>query len=139
MTDLLLRTPFADWTARRWVVAVLLVPVLLAWFARAGGSTDLVTVGGVPVWWGTLVIITAVTGSLVVAGYVPATGWRPDLGCTTCASVSALTLLGATVALRSGAPGDPGSAALAFAVVAFGLLQRVTAPATCEVPAPDRG
>lgn len=139
MTDLLLRTPFGDWTARRWVVAVLLVPVLLGWFARAGGGADLVVVGGVPVWWGTLVVLTAVTGSLVVAGYVPATGWRPDLGCTTCASVSALTLLGATVALRSGAPGDLGSAALAFAVVAFGLLQRVTAPATCEVPVPDRG
>ena len=136
MRVLVSRTPLAGWTARRWVATVVVLPVLLAWFGSAAGAGELLAAGaGLPLGWAGLVLLTSLAGALVLASYVPAVGSRPDLGCTTCAALSAVTVLAATLVLRNGAAGDGGTAALALAVVGFGLAQRLSDPAACGVPA----
>lgn len=114
------------WPARRRVAAALLLPIVAAWFAVVGGST-----GGTPsAGWYALVMIAAVLGAGVLASYVPVAGRKLDLGCTPCAAMSALTVVGATVVLRSyGA--DIAGPLVAGALLLFGLAQRMRQPATC--------
>jgi hypothetical protein len=59
----------------------------------------------------------------------PGTGLRPDLGCTPCAAVAAVTVL-ASFGLLSSAPHDV-STVLALGVSAFGLVQRLKNSSTC--------
>ena len=118
---------FAEaWPARRRTAAVLLLPIVATWFVVVGGSTQTTPSAG----WYALVMVAAALGAGVLASYVPTTGRRPDLGCTPCAMLSALTVVGATVALRNyGA--DVAGPLVAAAVLLFGLTQRVSQPATC--------
>ncbi|MEP7194440.1 MAG: hypothetical protein ABI903_16465, partial [Actinomycetota bacterium] len=60
----------------------------------------------------------------------PGAGLRPDLGCTPCAAVAAVTVL-ASIGLLSSAPHDVSTAVLALGVSAFGLVQRLNNPTTC--------
>ncbi len=134
--SVVLLSTLAAWPLRRWVVAVAMVPVLGALLGAAAAQTG----GGVaagPLWWA-LLGFAVLAGAGVLASYVPARGWRPELGCTPCAAVSALTLVGAVVVLRdSGA--DVTGPAVAAAVTLFGLAQRLSQPAVCPTPGRPRG
>lgn len=114
------------WPARRRAAAALLLPIVAAGFALVGGST-----GATPsVGWYALVMVAAVLGAGVLASYVPVVGRKLDLGCTPCAAMSALTVVAATVVLRSyGA--DIAGPLVAGALLLFGLAQRMRQPATC--------
>jgi hypothetical protein len=70
---------------------------------------------------------------------VPLAGRGLDLGCSPCATLSALTVVGASLAMsRYGA--DIAGPLVASAVLLFGLTQRVSQPATCEAaPVRDGG
>lgn len=106
---------------------MLLVPILAAWFMVVGGSTGAAPSSG----WYLLVVVVAALGAAVLASYVPVAGRKPDLGCTPCATMSALTVVGATLVLRSyGA--DVAGPLLAGAVLLFGLTQRMGQTATCS-------
>jgi hypothetical protein len=85
-------------------------------------------------WWYAVALVAAVLGAAVLASYVPVVGRRPDLGCTPCAAMSALTLVGATVALRSYG-GDIAGPLVAGALLLFGLTQRLSQATTCATPA----
>lgn len=114
------------WPARRRVAAALLLPVVAAWFAVVGGSAGATPSAG----WYALVMVAAVLGAGVLATYVPVVGRRLDLGCTPCAAMSALTVVGATFVLRSyGA--DIAGPLVAGALLLFGLAQRMRQPASC--------
>ena len=113
------------WPRRRWVAAAAALPLLLVGFLRvaapASGATSL---------WVTLVGLAAASGSLALASYLPARGWRPDLGCSPCAAVSGLTLVGALVVLDGYGP-DLSGALLALMLTTFGLVQRLRQEPTC--------
>lgn len=120
------------WPPRRRVAVAILLPVLATWFVAVGGST-----GGDPsAGWYALTVLASVLAAAVLATYVPVAGRTPDLGCTPCAAVSAFTVVGATLLLRSYGP-DVTGPLLATAVLLFGLVQRLNQPSTCAaVPPP---
>ncbi|HUX72009.1 MAG TPA: hypothetical protein VMV41_15935 [Cellulomonadaceae bacterium] len=117
------------WPRRRVLSGLAAVPVVGAALAAVGGGLP------GPVGWTALVGVASVIGAATLASYVPmrGTGRRLDIGCTPCAVVAALTLVGAA-GILGGSPHDAASAALAVGLVAFGLLQRMTDPETCPVP-----
>ena len=120
----------AAWPRRRRVAAVLLIPFVGTWFVVAGRSTEVPPSAG----WYALVVLATLLGAAVLASYVPVAGRGLDLGCTPCATMSALTLVGATMALRNyGA--DLAGPLVAAAILLFGLTQRMSQPATCATPA----
>jgi hypothetical protein len=121
-----LRSLLDAWPTRRRIAVALLLPLVAAWFVAVGGSTQLPPSAG---WYG-LVAVASVLGAGVLATYVPVVGRGIDLGCTPCAMLSALTLVGATMALRSYG-GDVAGPLVAAAVLLFGLTQRLSQPATC--------
>jgi hypothetical protein len=84
--------------------------------------------------WSTAVV-TGVPAALLLASYVavPGSGRRLDAGCSPCAAVSGVTILGSLI-MRSLAPGDVGIALVAAAMVGFGLLQRLGAVTACPAP-----
>ncbi len=101
---------------------------VVAWMVLAGGLT--VAVGTLarpdgPMTWAAGLAV-AVLGATTLASYVPASGWRPDLGCTPCAVVSGLSAPLAVVVMTAG-----GGAGIAAAIAAAGLVQRLRQPATC--------
>ena len=124
-----LREPLLGWPRRRWLVFAALLPVL-------GGVLLAVTrsaqIAAGPAWW-VLLGLVVVAGAGTLASYVPATGARPDVGCTPCAAVSALTVVAAAMLLRDAGP-DLTGVALAAAVSIFGLGQRLSQPRTCVNP-----
>ncbi len=122
----MIRTALQAWPVRRRVAAALLLPLVATWFLAAG-NTSPVTPGAA--WYG-VVAVASVLGAGVLAGYVPVAGRGLDLGCTPCATLSALTLLGATMALRNYGP-DIAGPLVAAVLLLFGLTQRMSQPATC--------
>jgi len=82
--------------------------------------------------WTALVAGVAFACATTLATYLPrpGTGLRPDLGCTPCAAVAAVTVL-ASFGLLSSAPHEVSTAVLALGVSGFGLLQRLNNPSTC--------
>lgn len=81
--------------------------------------------------WLLLVAVAATSGAAVLATYVPQHGLRPEVGCTPCAAVSAMTVVGAALVLRSyGA--DLAGPALAIAMTLFGLTQRLGQVDSCS-------
>jgi len=117
------------WPRRRILVGVAVSPVVGAGLAAVGGGLP------GPTGWTALVAVAALIGAATLASYVPmpGTGRRLDIGCTPCAVVAALTLVGAA-GILGGSPHATSAAALAVGLVAFGLLQRMTDPETCPVP-----
>ena len=105
-----------------------LAPVLLALMVAASGGWVLMTSPG----WTVLVVMIALACAMTLATYLPraGTGRRPDLGCTPCAAVAALSVL-AAVGVLSSAPHDVPTAVLALGVSGFGLMQRLNNPSTC--------
>lgn len=126
----MIRSLLDAWPTRRRVAAALLLPLVAVWFVVVGGSTQASPSPG----WYALVMVAAVLGAGVLASYVPVAGRGLDLGCTPCAMMSALTLVGATIALRNYGP-DVAGPLVAGAVLLFGLTQRMSQPATCATPA----
>ncbi len=117
------------WPRRRLLAGLVAAPVVGAALIAVGGGLP------GPVGWTVLVGVAAVIGAATLASYVPmrGAGRRLDIGCTPCAVVAALTLVGAAGVL-GGSAHDVASAGLAVGIVAFGLLQRMTDPETCPVP-----
>jgi hypothetical protein len=111
---------------RRRVAVVVLTPVLAAVLLAAAGL-GLPALSGV---WLLLVAVAAILGAAVLATYVPHRGLRPEVGCTPCAAMSAMTVVGAVMALRSYGP-DLTGPALAIAVTLFGLTQRLGQVDSC--------
>jgi hypothetical protein len=121
--------PGLAWPPRRWLALVVLVPALGALMLAVTRPAQLAAGPG---WW-VLLAVTVLAGAGTLASYVPASGLRPDTGCTPCAAVSALTVV-AAVALLSDAGPDLTAVALAAAVSIFGLGQRISQPRACVSP-----
>lgn len=116
----------SPWPTRRLVALVVLLPVVGAWFLTAAA----VSVGQASAAWTAVGVLASVTGAAVLASYVPTEGRRPEVGCSPCATMAAVSLVGATIALHHYGAGIEGPA-VAFAVTLFGLTQRLTQPRTC--------
>jgi hypothetical protein len=112
---------------------VTLAPVL---FVAVTTLADGWTAG--PGWLGVVAVASVVAGG-TLASYVPlpGTGRRLDIGCTPCAAVAALTVLGAAGVLTSMEHTVP-NAVLALGVAGFGLFQRLTSNTACDVPVERR-
>lgn len=114
------------WPARRWVAVALLLGPLTFLYSSVGG------LGG---WVWPVALVTAALAAVLLASYLPlpGAGLRPDTGCTPCAGVSGLAVLGSLM-MRSLAPGDAGIAVVAVGMVAFGLGQRFAGAVSCPAP-----
>ncbi len=131
----MVRSLLEAWPSRRRLAAAALLPLVAAWFVTVGGSGR----AAPSVYWFAVVAVAATLAAGVLASYVPVVGRRPDLGCTPCATMSALTVVAATVALRSYGAELTGPV-LAVAVLLFGLAQRLSQPPTCVTgPVPAAG
>ena len=120
-----------EWPARRLVAVVVLSPVLLALLTgTAGGWAPRAAPG-----WTALVALVAVLSAAVLATYLPrpGAGRRLETGCTPCAAVAGLSVLGAAAMLSTSLHHLP-TAGMALGIVAFGLTQRLTSPSSCEAP-----
>jgi hypothetical protein len=127
-------TTFRSWPRRRWVTASVGLPVaLLAFLAVAAPASApgpwRALAPAAPLWTA-LVALAALAGSLTLASYVPVQGWRPELGCSPCAAVSGLTLLGALVVLDICGP-DLSGPLLALVLTTSGLVQRMRQEPAC--------
>jgi len=118
----------AAWPLRRRMAVALTAPVLFGLMVAASGGWAPTSSPG----WTALVAGAALACATTLATYLPrpGTGLRPDLGCTPCAVVAAVTVL-ASFGLLSSAPHDVSTAVLALGVSAFGLVQRLNNPSTC--------
>lgn len=121
------------WPLRRLVVVAVLSPVLFALLVSAAGGWG----PGLAPGWTALVALVALGGAATLASYLPRPGYgrRLDVGCTPCAAVAALSVLGAAGVLST-APHDLSTAALALVITGFGLTQRLTSPSSCAAPNP---
>ena len=121
------------WPRRRLVSAAALSPVLFIVLTSAAGGWA----PGLAPGWTALVALVALGASATLASYLPRPGYgrRLDVGCTPCAAVAALSVVGASGVLRSN-PHDLSSAALALVIIGFGLTQRLTSPSSCAAPTP---
>jgi len=118
----------AAWPLRRRMAVALTAPVLFGLMVAASGGWAPTTSPG----WTVLVAGAALACATTLATYLPrpGTGLRPDLGCTPCAAIAAVTVL-ASFGLLNSAPHDVSTAVLALGVSAFGLVQRLNNPSTC--------
>ncbi|HLN75655.1 MAG TPA: hypothetical protein VK204_01345 [Nocardioidaceae bacterium] len=115
--------------ARRRVLAMAVVtPLLATGYLRAAG----LPAGELAAAWLLLDLLAAALGAAVLASYLPARGWRPDLGCSPCAAVAGLSLVGSVLAIGSYGPSLVGPG-LAAAVTLYALTQRL-GPAACSTP-----
>jgi hypothetical protein len=106
------------------------MPVMAAIFVVVSGTP----LGHASVAWLLLVAVAAMLAATVLASYLPRNGRRLELGCTPCAAMSALTVVGAMLALNNFGSMLIGPT-LAIAVTLFGLTQRIGEAETCSVPA----
>lgn len=119
------------WAPRRRRVALAaLVPLVTAWFVLVGRSSTPVPLP--PVWYA-LLVPAVLLAAAVLASYVPVSGRGLDIGCTPCAMLSGLTVVGATLALHTYGAMFVGPL-VAVAVLLFGLTQRIGQPSVCDAP-----
>lgn len=116
-----------SWPGRRWVTATLAAPAVGALLLSASGTT-----GAAAGFYG-LTAVAAVLGGLIAASYVPVVGRGVDVGCSPCAVMAGVTLIGATVAMNNYGT-SPLGPLVAVAVLVFGLTQRLGQPAACATP-----
>lgn len=118
----------AAWPLRRRMTIVVLAPMLLALMVAVSGGWALATSPG----WTAVVVLIALSCATTLATYLPhpGTGLRVDVGCTPCAALAAVSVLGALIVLSS-APHEVSTAFLALGISAFGLVQRLNNPSTC--------
>ena len=117
----------AAWPLRRRMAVGLIAPMLLVLMVATSGGWAPET----SPMWTALVAGVGLACATTLATYLPrpGTGFKPDLGCTPCAAVAAVTVL-ASFGLLNSAPHDVSTAVLALGVSAFGLVQRLN-PSTC--------
>lgn len=128
----MLNPHLAGWSGRRRLFWGLAAPGLAALYVRASETPW----GHLSAAWLGLTAAAAVVGAAVLASYLPAQGWRPELGCSPCAAVAALSLVGSVIAVSAYGPSLVGPI-LAAAVSLYGLAQRIAQPASCSVPSPS--
>jgi hypothetical protein len=118
----------AAWPLRRRVAVPVIAPVLFVLMVATSGGWGPATSPG----WTAIVAGVALASATTLATYLPrtGTGLKPDLGCTPCAAVAAVTIL-ASFGLVNSAPHDVSTAVLAMGVSAFGLVPRLNNPSTC--------
>lgn len=124
----MLQTIAALGTRRRVASMAAVTPLLATGYVRAAG----LSAGELSAAWLLLDLLAAALGASVLASYLPARGWRPDLGCSPCAAVAGLGLVGSVLAIGSYGPSLVGPA-LAAAVTLYALTQRL-GPAACPTP-----
>ena len=108
------------WPLRRWVVAGALVLPLASLYASMGSGNA---------WWDLPVtLVEALLAAMIVASYVPfpGSGERIAVGCTPCAAVAGMTVLG-SLAMRATDPWDGGIAVVAVLTLGYGVIKRVGA------------
>lgn len=120
----------SGWPRQRRVAVLVLMPVMAAIFVVVSGTP----VGHASVTWLLLVAVAATLAAAVLASYLPLKSRRLEPGCAPCAAMSALTVVGAMLALNNFGSMLIGPA-LAIAVTLFGLTQRIGQTETCSVPA----
>lgn len=117
------------WSRRRTAVAAALTPPLGLGLVTAGG-------GWAPghALWTVVVVLAAVVAAATLATYLPLprAHSRRDPGCSQCSAAAAVTVAAAAVLLAV-APHQLLMAVIALAATSVGLLQRLTASATCAV------
>jgi hypothetical protein len=114
------------WPARRRIAAAALTVLLVGVVTATQGWA-----GGRPLW-SVVTLATIVLSALALATYVPARGqgWRPDLGCGSCAAAAGFAAVSGTwLAITSDF--DGGTAALGMALAGAALVKRLTDPAVC--------
>jgi hypothetical protein len=118
----------AAWPLRTRVLVVVLAPLLLILMVAASGGWAPATAPG----WTAVVAMVALVGATTLATYLPrpGAGLRPDLGCTPCAAVAAVSVL-ASFGVLSSSPHDVSTAFLALGISVFGLVQRLNNPSSC--------
>ena len=117
-----------SWPLRRIVAVAVLSPLLFVLLlAVAGGWAP-----GAPLGWTVLVALMALAAAATLASYLPrpGAGRKLEIGCTPCAAVAALSVVGAGAVLST-APYEVSTAVMALVVVGFGLAQRLTNPSMC--------
>lgn len=129
----MLRAVGADWFRRRTLVTATLTPVQATGLALASG----VDAGALSVAWLLLALVAAALSAAVLASYVPRRGLRPELGCTPCAAMSVLTVLGGFVAVANYGDSVLGPL-VAAAVTLFGLTQRLGQVQVCDTPGQEK-
>jgi hypothetical protein len=129
----MLLSALQSWTPRRRLALVALLPLVAAWFVVVGRGAAAASPGA---GWYAVVGVAALLGAAVLASYLPVAGRGIDVGCTPCATLAALTLVGATMVLRSYGSELAGPL-VAVALLLFGLTQRMNQPATCATPVRD--
>jgi hypothetical protein len=122
------------WVPRRRLALTVLLPLVAVWFVLVGQDSAQVAL---PLLWYAVLAPAVLLGAAVLATYVPVAGRGLDLGCTPCAMLSGLTLVGASIALHTYAA-DLVGPLVAGAVLLFGLTQRMSQPATCPAPVRER-
>lgn len=124
----MLQTLAALATRRRLAAMAVVMPPLATGYVRSAA----VPAGGVAATWLLLTLVASALGAAMLASYVPVSGWRPDLGCSPCAAVAGLSLVGSVLAIGSYGPSLVGPG-LAVAVTLYALTQRL-GPAACPTP-----
>ncbi|WP_447925308.1 hypothetical protein [Georgenia muralis] len=116
-----------QWPARRLLVAAVAAPALAVVLVVAGGGW-----GGPPAW-SALVLAAAVLAAGTLASYVPLTGAGTvvDTGCSTCAALAAVGVVGAVVTLANNPAHAVPGAMFAVSFAAFGLTQRLVGQTSC--------
>jgi hypothetical protein len=117
-----------SWPGRRWLTATLAAPAVGLLLLSASG-----TAGGATGAFYALTAVAAVLGGLIVASYVPVVGRGIDVGCSPCAVMAGVTVIGATVAMNTYETSLLGPL-VAAAVMLFGLTQRLGQPTACATP-----
>lgn len=126
MADATAAAVLTRWPRRRWLAAFVALPFVAAFFTGAAG----VALDDAGLAWALLLLAAGVMGAGILATYVPRPGVRPGLGCSACAAVSGLTVLGAALALDTYG-GQLSGPLLAVALTGFGLSQRLRQEAAC--------
>lgn len=126
-----------QWPRRRWLLAAAAFPALVLLFAAAGSGS--LAAASASWWTWPWLILNGALASVVVASYLALPGTRKiiDVGCSPCAAVAGLALVGALMA-HSSAPASPAMAVAASALTAFALRQRLADAGTCPAPARPR-
>lgn len=126
MADATAAAVLTRWPRRRWLAALVAFPFVSALFTGAAG----VALDQAGLAWSLLLLAAGIMGAGILATYVPRSGLRPGLGCSACAAVSGLTVVGAALALGSYG-GQLSGPLLAVALTGFGLTQRLRQEAAC--------
>jgi multisubunit Na+/H+ antiporter MnhF subunit len=115
------------WSGRHTVAVIALAPVLFLVYRSAAGPT----IVGDPAWTVLLGLISTV-GAATVATYLPQPHAADGSWSSPCATLAGAHVVVAAVMLSTG-PSVPMRGVLAFGMVLFALIQRLSGSATCSV------